>query len=102
MNLKIIKKSFGLLSFTWLSANQIIAQGFLVTHPKEPNAVLSENFKVFVNETEIPVLRVATNNDVSYAQFSFAGQITIRIHVNKSFSSFNLSPHSYGFYIGRL
>lgn len=71
-------------------------QGFVVTYPKEPNAAVSENYTVFVNETPINVHRVATNNDVSYAHFSFAGKVTVRVHINVLVKTYDLSPHGYG------
>lgn len=75
---------------------RIYGQGYLVTYPKEPNAAVSDNYTVYVNETRINVHKVATNNDVSYAHFSFAGKIIVRVHINAMVITYNLSPHSYG------
>ena len=74
----------------------IYGQGFLVTYPKESDAAVSDNYTVYVNETPINVHKVATNNDVSYAHFSFAGKITVRVHINAIVNTYNLSPHGYG------
>ena len=71
-------------------------QGFLVTYPLEPNAVLSTKYTVFVNEIPVSVYNVGDKRDVSYAHFAFAGKVKIRIHSNLPVNSYNLSPHSYG------
>lgn len=91
-----LKKSTLLFNFLFLSTVSIYAQGFLVTYPKEPNAAVSENYTVYVNEIPINVHKVATNNDVSYAHFSFAGKVTVRVHINVLVKTYNLSPHGYG------
>ena len=80
-----------------LSILDIYSQGFLVNYPLEPNAPVSSNYTVFVNEIPVNVLRVATNNDVSYTHFSFAGKVPVRIRVSAAIHSYNLSPHGYGF-----
>ena len=77
-------------------ATQSYAQGFVVAYPQEPKAVLSANYTVFANEIPVSVYAVATNKDISYAHFSFAGKVTVRIHVNAAVNTFDLSPHSYG------
>ena len=89
-------KSFVVGLFLSIIATQMYAQGFLVTYPQEPNAVLSANYTVFVNETPVAVYNVGDNRDVSYAHFAFAGKVTIRIHVSSHVSTYNLSPHSFG------
>lgn len=71
-------------------------QGFLVTYPQEPNAVLSAKYTVFVNEIPVTVYNVGDKRDVSYVHFAFAGKVKIRIHSNLTINSYNLSPHSYG------
>ena len=91
-----LKKITLLFNILFLLTVSIYAQGFLVTYPKEPGAAVSENYTVYVNETPINVHKVATNNDVSYAHFSFAGKITVRVHINVLVKTYNLSPHGYG------
>ena len=77
-------------------ATQMYAQGFLLKYPQEPNAVLSTNYTVFVNDTPVSVYNIGDNKDVSYAQFAFTGKVRIRIHVSAAVNAYNLSPHSYG------
>ena len=75
---------------------KIQAQGFLVTYPQEPDAVLSVNYTVFVNETPVSAYNVGDKRDVSYVHFAFAGKVIVRIHLSSTVNSYNLSPHSYG------
>ena len=91
-----MKKIILTLSLLLFFLLEFYGQGFLVNYPKEPNAAVSENYTVFVNETPINVHKVATNNDISYAHFSFAGKVTVRVHINAIVNTYNLSPHSYG------
>ena len=88
-------KIYFLILLFQILATHVFAQGFLVTYPQEPGAVLSANYTVFVNETPVAVYNVGDNRDVSYAHFAFAGKVTIRIHVSSPVSTYNLSPHSF-------
>lgn len=75
---------------------EISGQGFLVSYPQEPQAMLSSTYSVFVNEIPVTTYAVGDNQDVSYVHFAFAGKVTIRIHVSAPVNTFDLSPHSYG------
>ncbi len=91
-----MKKTILTISFLIFVLSEFYGQGYVVTYPKEPDAALSENYTVYVNEISINVHNVATNNDVSYAHFSFAGKVTVRVHSNTIVNTYNLSPHGYG------
>ena len=88
-------KSVIITLFISALATQMFAQGFIVTYPQEPNAVLSAKYTVFVNEIPVSVYSVSDVKDVSYAHFTFAGKVTIRIHSNLAIRTYNLCPHSY-------
>lgn len=90
------KKTSFLIFLLFLLAKNFYGQGFLVNYPKEPRAVLSANYTVFVNEVPVPVYVMGDDKDVSYTHFAFAGKVTIRIHVIAVVSKYNLSPHGYG------
>lgn len=71
------------------------SQGYLVSYPQEPNAILSRNFTVFVNDIPISVYSVGEGEDISYTHFAFAGTVRVRIRVSAAVTAFDLSPHSY-------
>jgi len=74
---------------------QLNAQSYIVAYPQEPQAELSENYTVFLNEIPVSVYNVGSQRDVAYVHFAFAGKVTVRIHVSAEVSTYNLSPHSY-------
>ena len=94
-HLSIMKTTTLILCFLLLLAMESNGQGFIVTYPQEPKAVLSDNYTVYVNEIPVSVYSVATNKDISYAHFSFAGKVSVRIHVSVAVSTYDLSPHGY-------
>ncbi len=102
MNNTIVRKNFKMKTFLLLLNLLVIttfnfyAQGFVETYPQEPNAVISDNYKVFVNEKPVLVYSVGETKDVAYCHFAFAGKITVRIQVSEVVNNYNLSPHSYG------
>lgn len=95
-NVLIMKNTCHFFSFLFLFATNLYGQGFLANYPKEPNAKVSANYTVYVNEIPVNVYSVSTNNDVAYAHFSFSGKVKVRIHINATVNFYDLSPHSYG------
>lgn len=95
VNFKLTLKIYFVSSLFFFTTVQLNAQANVIVYPLEPNAILSGNYQVFVNDTPVPVYAVATNNDVSYAHFAFAGKVTVRIQLNTTVSTYDLSPHSY-------
>ena len=69
--------------------------GFVTVYPVEPGAVFSDRYTVFVNNIQVPVYAIGSDKNVSYATFDFAGAVTVRVHVNQTVTSYDLSPHGY-------
>ncbi len=64
----------------------------VVAYPAAPNAVASSTFSVTVNGE--PVF-VEEDRRISYANFAFAGEITVEVTLSENFNSYRLSPQAY-------
>ncbi len=64
----------------------------VVAYPAALNAKKSKTFSVKVNGTTVPV---EEDRRISFAQFAFAGEVTVEVKLEENVNSFTLSPEAY-------
>ncbi len=67
-------------------------ESVVVAYPAAPNAVASSTFSVTVNGE--PVF-VEEDRRISYANFAFAGEVTVEVTLSENFNTYRLSPEAY-------